>query len=286
VFRLYLAPFAEPLLGRARASLDLDDDDARTAGSLAALLSARGRADEAAFQVAESRKWAALAAAWTPRFDLLSLAAPGDAGRLAHSLPDIRVACVPNAVDLPEPPAPPPAGSPFTLLFVGTMGYLPNRDAAVLLATEVLPAVRRRSGGPIRLILAGGGADAELLALARPGEVEVTGRVADLRSLYAAGHVVLAPLRAGGGTRIKVLEAMAHARPVVATPLGAEGLAVEDGVHLLLGEDAEALADACCRILTTPELGAALAARGRALVARRYARNLVTRQIAQLLPHA
>jgi polysaccharide biosynthesis protein PslH len=69
----------------------------------------------------------------------------------------------------------------------------------------------------------------------------VTGRVADLRSLYAASHVVLAPLRAGGGTRIKVLEAMAHARPVVATPLGADGLAVKDGAHLLLGEDAGAL---------------------------------------------
>jgi polysaccharide biosynthesis protein PslH len=171
VFRLYFAPFAEPLLGQARASLDLDDDDARTAGSMAALLAAMGRADEASSQQAEGRKWAAFAAAWAPRFELVSLAAPSDADRLARFLPAIRVACVPNAVGLPEPLDPPPAGSPFTLLFVGTMGYLPNRDAAVLLATEVLPAVRRRCGAPIRLILAGGGADAELLALARPGEV-------------------------------------------------------------------------------------------------------------------
>jgi glycosyltransferase involved in cell wall biosynthesis len=281
VFRLYLAPLVAPLLGRVRASLDLDDDDARTAASLAPVLAASGSAGEARLQAAESAKWAALAAEWAPRFDVASLAAPADAERLAGTLPGARTVCIPNAVRLARPLPPAAPGPPFTLLFVGTMGYAPNLDAALWLAHEVLPVLRRRTRFPVRLVLAGGPPQA-LAGLARPGEVEVLGRVDDLRPLYAASHVVLAPLRAGGGTRIKVLEAMAHARPVVATKLGAEGLEAVDGVHLLLGEDAPALAEACYRLLADPALAARLAANGRALVTCRYARSVIIPRIEQL----
>ncbi|MGD9511388.1 MAG: glycosyltransferase [Geminicoccaceae bacterium] len=280
-FRLYMAPFAAPFLGATRSSLDADDDDACAVASMADLPGGLVRPGEADAHRAESARWARFAADWAPRFDLVSFAAPGDAERVGRRL-GLRAVCVPNAVRSPVvPPAPGPAG-PFTLLFVGTMGYPPNLDAAFLLAREVLPALRRHSPSPLRLVLVGGPAGA-LAPLAGMPDVVVAGRVAELRPFYAASHVVLAPLRAGGGTRIKILEAMAHARPVVATPVGAEGLAAEDGIHLLLGTDAEALAAACHRLQCRPELAATLSANGRALVARRYARTVVTRQIRRLM---
>jgi glycosyltransferase involved in cell wall biosynthesis len=281
VFRLYMAPLVAPLLGHVRASLDLDDDDAHTAASLAKILAGQGKLAEARLHAAESAKWVRLAAEWAPRFDIVSLASPTDVGQLGGTLPGVSAVCIPNAVPLHRPLPPAPRHGPFTLLFVGSMGHAPNVDAALLLAREVLPELRRRAGVPLRLILVGG-PPGELLALARPGEVEVTGRVDDLRPFYATSHVVLAPLRAGGGTRIKILEAMAYGRPVVATPLGAAGLDVEDGVHLLLGEGASELADACHRLLANADLGATLAANGRALVARRYARSVVSRAIGTL----
>ncbi|MFO1067890.1 MAG: glycosyltransferase family 4 protein [Geminicoccaceae bacterium] len=281
VFRLYMAPLVAPLLGRARTSLDLDDDDARTAASLAPILAARGRLDEARVQQAESPKWARLAADWAPRFDAVSLAAPDDAERLGRTLPGVRTACIPNAVRMARPLPPAPAGPPYTLLFVGTMGYAPNVDAALLLAREVLPALRSLTSTPLRLILAGGPAG-ELQALAGTEGVVVTGRVEDLRPLYAQSHVVLAPLRAGGGTRIKILEAMAHGRPVVATALGAAGLEAVDGEHLLISDHVPGLAAACRRLLGDPLLAQRLAVNGRALVARRYSRAVVTRAIRRL----
>ena len=280
-FRLYMAPFAAPFLESARSSLDADDDDACAAASMADLSAYTARPSEGDAHRAESARWAKLAADWAPRFDLVSFAAPGDAERLGRRL-GLRTVCVPNAVRLPAPLPPPESAEPFTLLFVGTMSYLPNLDAATLLAREVLPALRRRSPLPLRLVLVGGPVGA-LAPLVGMPDVVVTGSVADLRPFYAASHVVLAPLRAGGGTRIKILEAMAHARPVVATPIGAEGLAAEDGVHLLLGADAKALAEACHRLQCRPELAATLSANGRALVARRYAQTVVMRQIGRML---
>jgi glycosyltransferase involved in cell wall biosynthesis len=287
VFRLYMAPFAEPFLAGARSSLDLDDDDARTARSLAALARWHGQPAQAALDTAEADKLAAFQARWAPRFDRVCLACPGDAERALARLPGLAAICVPNAVHLPSPPAPSRSGDgPFTLLFVGSLGYLPNHDAAVLLASEVLPSLRRHTSRSLRLILAGRDPGAELRALARPPEIEVTGPVEDLAPLYAASDVVLAPLRAGGGTRIKILEAFAHRRPVIATPLGAEGIAACDGEHLLLAEGAGELVTACLRLMQDPAFGAGLAARAYALVSQEHRHEVVTARIGELLAPA
>jgi glycosyltransferase involved in cell wall biosynthesis len=99
---------------------------------------------------------------------------------------------------------------------------------------------------------------------------------------YDRADVVVVPLRAGGGTRIKVLEAFAHRVPVVATPMGAEGLEVSPGRHLLVGDGPDALAAACLRLLRDPALGRQLAADAHALVKRRYALPVVARAIRNL----
>jgi glycosyltransferase involved in cell wall biosynthesis len=101
-------------------------------------------------------------------------------------------------------------------------------------------------------------------------DIELVGRASSPIPYYADAHVAVVPLRAGGGTRLKILEAMALGRPVVSTPLGCEGLAVEDGKHLLIANDAETFAAAAAHLLTDRALAARLTEQARALVERDY----------------
>jgi glycosyltransferase involved in cell wall biosynthesis len=104
----------------------------------------------------------------------------------------------------------------------------------------------------------------------RSDRVEVTGLVDDLRSEIERATVVIAPLRIGGGTRLKILEGMAHGKPIVSTSIGAEGLAVAHGRDMLLADTPEAFAHEIGRVLTEPELGAKLGRAARQLAEDRY----------------
>jgi glycosyltransferase involved in cell wall biosynthesis len=283
VFRLYMCPLAEPFLGKIRCSLDLDDDDARTLERIAVLSRVYGHVARAELDEADARKFAEFQRRWVARFAPISLAGEGDVQRLGAGLAGPAVTCIPNAVRLPRCLPTPPAEAHFTLLFIGTLGYLPNHDAAMFLVREVLPELRRRTSRPLRLVLVGQNPAAELRAMAGIDGVEVAGYVEDLAPCYASAHVVIAPLRAGGGTRIKILEAFAFRRPVVATPLGVEGIGAADGEHLLLGETPAELAIACLRLLEDRTLADSLAERGHALVTERYQERAVLHRIRALL---
>jgi glycosyltransferase involved in cell wall biosynthesis len=148
-------------------------------------------------------------------------------------------------------------------LFVGNLGYLPNAVGARWLCDEVVPKL-----GPVRVVLAGSGPTPGTEALAsRPG-VTVVADPPTVTPYYRAATVAVVPVRAGGGTRIKVLEAFAHGCPVVSTAAGAEGLPVTDGEHLLLADSADDFAAACRRLLADPNLGAALAQRAKSVADR------------------
>jgi glycosyltransferase involved in cell wall biosynthesis len=175
---------------------------------------------------------------------------------------------VPNGVDIDffRPAA--IDSSPGTLLFNGVLDYHPNRDAVEYLLTQVLPRIRERRPD-VRLKVVGRGAPAELERLRRAG-LEVTGEVPDLRPHLQEAAVVLVPIRMGGGTRLKVLEGLAMARPMVSTSIGCEGIDVRDGEHLLIADTADAFADQVDRILGDPALAARLGHAGRTLVEDRY----------------
>jgi glycosyltransferase involved in cell wall biosynthesis len=279
VMRLYLAPFAAPFLaaGPARplAVLDLDDDEPRTRRRLASLHARRGEGAAAALEAAEADKYGALERAWLPRFDRVLVCSESDRAAVMARVPGVRLAVVPNAVAVPPAVARPPPGPALRLLLVGSLGYVPNADAALWLCDEVLPRLRAATTRPVHAALVGGRPPAAVARLAAREGVTVAGTVPDVGPWYARADVAVAPLRAGGGTRIKVLEAFAHRVPVVATPVGAEGLEAQPGRHLLVAETPEAFAEACRRVGEEPALARRLATAAHTLVRARYARPAV-----------
>ena len=166
----------------------------------------------------------------------------------------------PSAV-LPEAPGP-------TVAFVATMGWAPNIDAAVWLGREIWPRVRERVPGA-RLLLVGKDPAPAVLAL-EDRDVEVTGTVADVNPYLARSRVVVAPLRAGGGTRLKIMEALDVGRPVVATSLGCEGMEDLVGQGVVVADTVPGLADAIVDLLLDPAAAAALGRAGHDAVKARH----------------
>jgi glycosyltransferase involved in cell wall biosynthesis len=206
-------------------------------------------------------------AAWR-RFDGCALTSARDERLLRDAYPHARTAVVPNAVDTSAfrpGPAPP---EPLTLLFFGAIDYYPNTDGLLYFLDEVLPRIRARHPG-VRLSIVGQ-SPPEAITRRAGGGVIVTGLVDDVRPYLERAAVVVAPLRVGGGTRLKIVEAMAMGKAIVSTTIGAEGIDVTDGRELLLADTAEAFAARVGRLLADAPLGRALGAAARRLAEERY----------------
>jgi glycosyltransferase involved in cell wall biosynthesis len=177
---------------------------------------------------------------------------------------------VPNGVDLPK--AGEAGGSrqqdPI-LLFVGYMSYAPNVDAVTFFAHRVLPLIRREMPQAV-FVIAGRDPSPTVRALHDGATIVVTGTVPDMEPYWRRAAISVAPIRVAGGTRIKILEAMAHRVPVVSTALGAEGLEALAGQHLLVADSPRDLAATCLRLLRDPSLGEPLTERGFDLVRTHY----------------
>ncbi|HUF36389.1 MAG TPA: glycosyltransferase family 4 protein [Gemmatimonadales bacterium] len=174
---------------------------------------------------------------------------------------DTPVVVIPLGVPIPGRAADPAGRDPSMVLFVGNFIHPPNRDAAERLVTGILPLLRARYPRAVVRIV-GPHPPPALVTGAAPG-VTVTGEVADVRPHLDDAAVVVAPIRLGGGMRVKVAEALAAGKAVVATPLAAEGLSAKDGEHLLIAETDDAIAEAIAVLLRDPSRRTALAARAR-----------------------
>lgn len=181
-----------------------------------------------------------------------------------------RSVVVPNTYEGAVTPRSPRVGPP-TILFQGLLTWRPNEDAAAWLVTGIAPLIRASIPG-LRVILAGAPSN-RVQALAAEPMTEVTGEVPDMAPYLDAADLVLTPLRAGGGTRIKILEAFAHRVPVVSTSIGAAGLEVESGVHLEISDTAEGLARQCIRLLANRAEAERLAHAAHDLYQRQYRRE-------------
>ena len=183
--------------------------------------------------------------------------------------PAARIATIENGADLRSFQETQPAAERRRILFVGWMAYHANVKAAVDFTRAVWPGIRERFP-EWRLTLAGLDPAPAVLALRSEANVEVTGTVEDIRPYYGESIAAIVPVRTGGGTRLKILEAMAAGVPVVSTPLGAEGLAVSPGTDILIAEkDADWLPQLSA-LSTQGDLWNRLAEAGRHLVAVRY----------------
>jgi glycosyltransferase involved in cell wall biosynthesis len=193
---------------------------------------------------------------------------PEDADRVRRFLPDLPLSVSPVGVDATyfAPGASFGSAAATDLLFVGNFDHPPNADAVNFLLQAVLPRV----GRALRVRIIGHGAEAAVGSARQSGVVEVLGPVADLRPHLAAARVVVAMVRFGTGMRGKVLEALAMARPVVTTAVGAEGLGATSGAELMIADDAASFAAALRMVLDAPEVGARLGAAGRGLVVKRF----------------
>ena len=190
------------------------------------------------------------------------------------------IVVVPNAVALPAVASPLP--SEPSVMFIGNCDYPPNAEAAERLAHRIMPLVRQ-SVPNATLLLAGRGSDALPSARARLPGIEHLGFIADVNALYGRSRVICCPLSNGGGTRIKLIEGAAYARPLVSTRVGAEGLDFADGEEILLHDDDQALAAACVRVLQDEGLGRRLGAAARQKAIRLYDAENIRDEIAQMM---
>jgi glycosyltransferase involved in cell wall biosynthesis len=263
VFRLVAAPMALRVVGLLAqrpipSVLDLDDDEYARTEKFLALRDNGNDVARVGRERAELQRLRGFARLMMLRFDLCLLAANEDLEALAAQYPDRRFSLLPNVMRTPDEPPPLRTTSRGTMLFLGTLDYMPNEDGALYFVNSVLPLLLH-SGRQVEFRIVGIKAPQSIQGLRdRPG-VKVVGAVKDVAPEYARARMMVVPLRAGSGTRIKILEAFRFGVPVVSTSIGAAGLDVQHGVHLLIANTPEEFSAACQRLMEDDALSAALA---------------------------
>lgn len=192
---------------------------------------------------------------------------------------DIRV--IPNGVDPDLLDYHPSAKDNRLIVFTGAPDYKPNYDAAARLCREVLPSVRAQLGS-VKLKITGRTDGVDVTPLSSLEGVQFTGYLEDIRPVLGSASALVVPLRFGGGTRLKILEAMAIGTPVISTPMGAEGLQVRDGENILLGKTSANLAEQTCKVLSDPDYVAWIAGNARKLVRDRYQWPVIADEFARI----
>jgi glycosyltransferase involved in cell wall biosynthesis len=236
-----------------------------------------GRAAKA-FLAREAAKLAAAERDIPPRFDLNIVMSENDRRALAALAAAARSAVVPNGVDT-EYFRPAPERETPALIYGGGMNMFANRDAVMHFLSEVWPAIRA-ARPDVKFFAVGQDPPRELLALAeRDPQVVVTGYVRDIREYISQAAVYVVPLRVGGGTRLKVLDALAMGKAMVSTSLGCEGIGVTPGRDLIVADTPQAFAEATLALLADPQRRLALGRAARELVEREYAWPVVGRQL-------
>ena len=223
------------------------------------------------------------------RTDLTMAVSEADRDLLARTSPGARVVAIPTGVDtsyfVPDGRPESAAG----LVFTGSMDWFPNEDGMLHFVSEILPLIRREVPGTAFTVV-GRDPSPRLREAAAGARVHVTGRVDDVRSYVAEAAVYVVPLRVGGGTRLKIFEALAMGKAVVSTTVGAEGLPLVPGEHFIAADDPALFARAVVSLLRDPGRRRVLGDAGRRLVEERYSWPQVAREFEsgfrKVLPHA
>jgi glycosyltransferase involved in cell wall biosynthesis len=218
----------------------------------------------------------------TARVDRTFVCSARDVKHLSSTWRMKSVAAVPNAVEIPDLLEDP---NSLTVGFVGALRYPPNALAADYLVEKVWPRIRAAIPGAT-LRIAGSGPERTRSYHQHIDGVQFCGYVTDMAAFYAETAVVCCPIMSGGGTRLKIVEAAAFGRAVVSTVFGAQGLAFDDGVDILLRDDAESIATACIQLLTDPALRQQLARAARQKAEQLYDRKNIVASIRSTIQSA
>lgn len=264
VLRLYLHDVASSLRAHTtvlRSDMDLDDLESATRRSIAGGLLRHARPLRALRTLRSAQAYEQLERRVLPAYDHLWLAAPEDVADLPDAF-RARASVFPNRVPVPSPHSAAVGGPRFA--FIGTLGYAPNELAAEFLVNEVAPRLAERMP-EARIVIAGLGASARLLRrLSRSHEVDFLGAVDDPAAVLATATAALAPLEFGGGTKLKVIEALAQGVPVIAGAHAVRGLGLVHDRDVLVANSADDYVAACIRVSRDSALHRRLAESGRA----------------------
>lgn len=217
-----------------------------------------------------------------PRFRVCTVVSDQERHIVKNITPAFPIEVIPNGLDLASYTGYEISPRPDTLIFCGSLTFQPNYDAVCYFLSQVYPLIRRERPN-VRLQITGRHEGVHLPDGLVDASVTLTGHVPDVKPLIAQSWVSLVPIRAGGGTRFKILEAMALGTAVVSTSKGAEGLDVTHDQHLLLADTPQTFADATLRLLAEPGLRSRLVQAGHRLVAERYNWSVITPRFLELV---
>jgi len=206
---------------------------------------------------------------WLPRVALNIAVSPDDAAHFAMLSPGARVEVIPNGVDT-DYFTPCDVADPQGCVFVGGTSWYPNRDALQWFVDDILPRL-----GATKTTWVGRATDAERRSFAHVSDLELTGYVDDIRPYVGAAACYIAPLRVGGGTRLKLLDAWAMGKAIVSTSIGAEGLGARHEENMLIADTADAFAKAVARVLTDEALRRRLGAAARRTAMERFSWDVI-----------
>jgi len=228
----------------------------------------------------EAAKLRAYEAAVSPTFDVNVVMSTQDEAALLAMAPGSRTAVVPNGVDIEYFTADRSHETP-ALIYTGGMNMFANRDAVMFFLKEIWPLITRDQPD-VRFYAVGQDPPRELQALAAAdSRITVTGFVDDIRPFVRKAAVYVVPLRVGGGTRLKVLDAMASGKAMVSTSIGCEGIDVRDGEHLVVADAPDAFARATRELLQSPQRRADLGDAARRFVVGRYSWRTIAGQLVE-----
>lgn len=204
-----------------------------------------------------------------------------DKKKMQSILPGLEVDIVPNGVDVEAFRSKKKKKlNQITILYVGNFKWLQNREAVEILLTDVWPQVKK-TYPQAHLWIVGRGQTAELKRLAT-ADVNFDEHVDDIRQAYSQADLILAPIEGPGGTRLKILEAMASSCPVVTTPVGIEGIEAEHGIHVMVGKTPNELAAHAIRVLRDDGLRQRLTSQAFSLVKQKYNWQDITKNLAEI----
>lgn len=198
---------------------------------------------------------------------------------IKNIFPDIKVNVIANGVDMDffDKTKHQKAEKP-TVLFVGQFKWLPNLEAAKFLVESIWPLIKKKVPDA-QLLIVGRNPTQEILNLSKYPDVTIRSDVEDIRTVYGESNVLLAPIRNGKGTKYKVLEAMATGVPIVGTPMAAEGIAIENGKHALIGKTASELANYTSALLKDNKRAEMIAKHANKLVRETYDWNRIAAEL-------